>query len=117
MIYCGYMTSILDQSKLVDFCKMHDIAYLGVFGSASRGELTEKSDVDLLVRYQKEMSLLDHVGVAQELENTIGRKVDLVTEGSISRYLRPYIEKDLKTLYGQRSADSFFYRGSIPRGF
>lgn len=63
MIYYIYMTSMLDQSKLSEFCKTHHIAYLGVFGSASRGELTPKSDVDFLVRYQKEVSLLDHVGI------------------------------------------------------
>lgn len=108
MLYYVYMTQFSDTQKLIDYCKTHDIAYLGVFGSAARGELTGKSDIDLLVRYKNDnaISLLTHVGIQIELKDLLGRDVDLITEDSISPYIRPYIEKDLKTIYGQRSVSA-----------
>lgn len=99
------MTQFSDTQKLIDYCKTHDIAYLGVFGSAARGELKNASDIDLLIRYKNDndISLLTHVGIELELKDMLGRDVDLITEDSMSPYIRPYIEKDLKTIYGQRS--------------
>jgi len=68
----------------------YKFAYLGVFGSAARGEMNDKSDVDLLVRFEDdvEIGLFDLVKIEQELENQIGRGVDLVTK--LNKYVEPY---------------------------
>ena len=53
----------------------------------------------LLVNFKKPVSLFEHAGIVIELENKIGRKVDLVTQKGMSRFVRPFITKDLVTLY------------------
>jgi len=62
-----------------------------VFGSMSRGEETDCSDLDLLVDLEPSRSLLDQVGLKQELEQFLQRNVDVVVEGGISPYLEERI--------------------------
>ncbi len=80
--------------------KNHGAEYVAIFGSLARGEASADSDIDILVRFHHDISLLDHIGVAQELEDRLGRRVDLITENSLSRYIAPSIKKDLKVVYG-----------------
>lgn len=93
------MNQIIDRSKIEDICKENDIAFLGVFGSYARGEETQKSDVDLLVRFSKRKSLFDLAGVEEVLSKRLGRKVDLVTEGGLSPYLKDRILEETRTIY------------------
>lgn len=58
-----------------------------VFGSVAHGATDENSDVDFLVDLEAGRSLLDQVGLKQELEELLGRSVDVVVEGGISPYL------------------------------
>ncbi len=67
---------------------------VGVFGSYARGENRPQSDLDILVDFGVQISLLDLVGIEQNLSESLGIKVDLVTEGALSKYIRPYVEKD-----------------------
>jgi uncharacterized protein len=62
-----------------------------VFGSTARGDTTESSDIDLVVELDAGRSLLDQVGLKQELEDLLGQSVDVVVEGGIS----PYLEKQI----------------------
>lgn len=62
-----------------------------VFGSISRGEESVTSDIDLLVDLEPGRSLLDQVGLKQEIEELLGRCVDIVVEGGISPYLEQRI--------------------------
>ena len=62
-----------------------------VFGSMIRGADTDLSDIDLLVDLESGRSLLDQVGLKQELEDLLGRSVDVVVEGGISPYLEERI--------------------------
>jgi len=62
-----------------------------VFGSAARGEGGTASDVDLLVDMEKGRNLLDLVGFWQDLEELLGCRVDVITDGGISPYLRDRI--------------------------
>jgi hypothetical protein len=73
-----------------------------IFGSFARGENHEKSDLDLLVHlnYSFPTSLLDIAHVSQSLSDALGMHVDIVTEKSLSPYLKPYVEKDLIYIYG-----------------
>ncbi|MFZ3169628.1 MAG: nucleotidyltransferase family protein [Candidatus Methanoperedens sp.] len=92
----------LDRDKeisLIRVCKNNDISFLGLFGSYSRGEQNEKSDIDFLANFSKRKSLLDHVRIEREMSNILGVKVDLVTEKSISHYLVDKIKKEVKPLY------------------
>ncbi len=91
-----------DTEKLIDICRENDVSMLAVFGSAARGEATEQSDIDLLVKFSERKGLLALVRLERILSETLGRKVDLLTEGAISPYLRDNILKDLQVLYGSR---------------
>lgn len=91
-----------DTKKLAQICKKNDVSKMYVFGSAARGEATKSSDVDLLVEFSKQKSLLKVVSLERELEEGLGTKVDLLTEAAISPYLRDYIKKDLRLIYEER---------------
>lgn len=56
-----------------------------VFGSVARGDADETSDIDLLVRMAPGRSVFDIGGLLMDLQDLLGRRVDIVTE----RGLRP----------------------------
>jgi predicted nucleotidyltransferase len=89
----------IDTQELDDLCRQNDVAMLGVFGSVARGEATEQSDVDLLVRFSKPKSLLTLVRLEREISETLGRTVDLLTEAAISPYLRDRIMGEMQVIY------------------
>ena len=62
-----------------------------IFGSIARGEAGPESDVDVLIHLEPGRSLLDIVAIKQELEELLGCNVDVLTEASISPYLRERI--------------------------
>lgn len=69
-----------------------------LFGSTARGEGSEGSDLDFLVDMEDGRTLLDLVGLSQELREFLGREVDVVTERSLSPYLRDQILAEAKPL-------------------
>jgi uncharacterized protein len=79
------------RSEILNRASQHGARNVRVFGSAARGDAGAGSDVDLLVEMEPGRSLLDFVGLWQELEDLLGLKVDLVSEGGISPYLREQI--------------------------
>ena len=84
---------------LIDICRQHDDSMNGVFGSMARGEAKKESDIDLLVRFSKRKSLLAVVRLERELSEALGRKVDLLTEGALSPYLRERILNEMRMVY------------------
>ncbi len=91
-----------DTARLVEICRQNDVSMVGVFGSMARGEATEKSDIDLLVKFAKRKSLLALVKLERELSTALGRKVDLLTEPALSPYIRDRILRELKVIYEAR---------------
>ena len=77
-------------------------AYL--FGSYARNEADKNSDIDLLVEldYSKHIGL-GFVQMHLDLEEMLRRKVDLVSDDSLSKYIRPYVDKE-KILIYERAA-------------
>ena len=66
----------------------HGAHRVRVFGSVARGDARADSDVDFLIQLDEERSLLDHVALVQDLEDLLGRKVDVITENAIHWYIR-----------------------------
>lgn len=84
----------LDQAtrkKLVQVLKDHGATKAALFGSYSRNEAKEGSDIDILVELPKEQSLLDYVDLKLKLEETAGKKVDLVEYTAIKPKIRDHI--------------------------
>jgi predicted nucleotidyltransferase len=73
--------------------------FVGIFGSFSRKEERSESDIDILVHFQKPISLFEHADIVLDLEKKVGRRIDLVTEKALSRHIRPYVMKDIEILY------------------
>jgi len=88
--------------QLIDICRQNDVSMIGVFGSMARGEAKQKSDIDLIIRFSKRKSLLALVRLERELSEALGRKVDLLTEGALSPYLRERILKEMRVVYEKR---------------
>ena len=91
----------IDTQKLQDICEVNDISYLGLFGSFATGQEREDSDVDLLVDFKNTKSLLEKGRVIVELQKLFDREVDLVSRKNIKSSLKPFINKQLITLYGE----------------
>jgi len=68
--------------------RRHGARNVRLFGSLARSSAVEGSDVDILVSLDEGRSLLDLVSLKQELEDALGRPVDVVTERSLSPSLR-----------------------------
>jgi len=77
----------------------NDIIFVAIFGSFVTGDFTKKSDIDLLARFSKPKSLLDLVRIERALSRGFGRKTDLLTEASISPYLRDRIKNEMEVVY------------------
>ena len=87
------------QSEIDAICVENNISYLGVFGSYARGDNTENSDIDLLVRFSKPVSFFTMMDVEDKFSTTLHKKIDLLTEEDISPLIKPYVDKDVTALY------------------
>ena len=91
--------SVINAIKAYFSSQPVDKAWL--FGSFSRGEETESSDVDLLVSFDKsaKISLMQIAGMSIDLEELLGRSVDLVAEGSLRPYAAGTVNRDKILIY------------------
>ncbi|MFT7055807.1 MAG: putative nucleotidyltransferase [Roseivirga sp.] len=70
---------------------------LGLFGSFVCDQATSESDVDFVVEFLPEKKNYDNfIQLSDFLETLLGRKVELVTNSSISKYLKPHIDKSIE---------------------
>lgn len=81
------------KRKILPILEHYGVKKAGLFGSIVRGELREDSDIDILVEIEKDISLLDFVEFKLEIEEKLGRKVDLVEYGAIKPLLKDIILK------------------------
>ncbi|MBN2251938.1 MAG: nucleotidyltransferase family protein [Candidatus Altiarchaeota archaeon] len=86
------------RRKAVDILKKGGVRRAAFFGSLARREHTTKSDVDILIEFKGRKSLLDLVGLEQELEDSLGRKVDLVTYRSLHPLLKDRILREQEVI-------------------
>jgi len=83
---------VLEKNKEV--LKKYRVKRIGLFGSFVRGEQKKGSDIDFLVEFENP-SFDDFMDLVFYLEDLFGRNVELITNGSISPYIQPYIEKEV----------------------
>ncbi len=98
------MTTAVIKNKIVPILKRQGVTKAAIFGSVARGEAKKNSDIDILVKLPKSMSLLDFVGLKLDLEEKLGRKVDLVEYAAIHPLLKDSILKEQKLIYEQKKS-------------
>jgi len=79
------------KRKILPILQHYGVKRVGLFGSCVRGEIKEDSDIDILVEIEKDISLLDFVGIKLEIEEALGRKIDLVEYSTIKPLLKERI--------------------------
>ncbi len=86
------------REALLEIAARHGASNLRLFGSVLRGEERPDSDVDFLVDIAEDRGFDDYLAFAEELGILLGRRVDLITERSLSPFFRPYIEAEAQAL-------------------
>lgn len=91
----------LHSSAIGRICARHHVAELSVFGSTARGDARPDSDIDLLVAYQPEamIGLVAFNRLRRELEDALGRRVDLVPKDGLKPVIREDVLAEAQVLY------------------
>lgn len=90
--------------KIADYFKTQPVLKAYLFGSFSRGEETESSDIDILIVLDDSQHVgLKFFGMYEDLKDLLGRNVDLVTERSLASFARESVDRD-KILIYERAA-------------
>ena len=88
-------------NKLQTFFPAYPVEKAWIFGSYARGEETRKSDVDVMVRFDKEagITLIDYARIMNNLSDLLHKKVDLVQEGTLYKFAQASVEQDKILVY------------------
>ena len=94
------MTTGMMTKTIAEYFKMQPVLKAWLFGSFSRNEQTPDSDVDIIVLLDKSRPIgLKFFGMWNDLEELLGRKVDLVSEGTLLPFAQESAEKDKILIY------------------
>lgn len=97
------ISGAMDKSAILARLKPHEnelrkrgVLSLSLFGSTARGEECEESDIDLAVRFdpQARVGLFSYAGIADDLEQILGVKVDLISEPARKPWMQIEIDRD-----------------------
>jgi hypothetical protein len=92
----------LPQEQIDEFCRRHHIRRLAFFGSVLRDDFTPSSDVDVLVEFEPGKTPgFAFFSMEEELSRILGRRVDLNTPNSLSKYFRDEVLAEAEELYVQ----------------
>ena len=88
-------------NKLKSFFAIQPIERAWVFGSYSRGDETQQSDIDILVRFDNDaqITLFKYASIVNSLQKLLHKKVDLVEEGQLKDFAKDAAEKDKILIY------------------
>jgi uncharacterized protein len=87
------------KQKASPILEQHGVTFAAVFGSLARGEDRPQSDVDILVRLGRPTGMIGYMRLVESLESVLQKRVDLVTEQSLNKRVRPHVLPELKTIY------------------
>lgn len=82
------------RDEILQVATRHGARHVRVFGSVARGDDDERSDVDFLVEMEKGRSLLDLGGLLMDLQDLLGRRVDVVTEKGLRERIRSRVLRE-----------------------
>jgi len=82
------------------YFRSHPVLKAYLFGSVARGDDDQDSDVDILVELDRTRPIgLEYIQIHLDLEKLLKRKVDLITQKSVSKFIRPYIDQEKELIY------------------
>jgi predicted nucleotidyltransferase len=87
-----------NRKEIPRLASKHGARNVRIFGSVAWSAAGPESDVDILVQMEEDRSLLDHVGLMQDLEDLLGKKVDIVTESGSHWYIRDQVMAEAVSL-------------------
>lgn len=73
------------RAEIIALAARHGASHVRIFGSVARGDAGETSDLDLLVRFEPDRSLIDHGLLIEELQGMLHVTVDVVSEGALRK--------------------------------
>lgn len=82
------------RDAIIEIARRHGAHDVRVFGSVARGDATESSDLDLIVRFDPGRSLFDHGALMVDLEELLGVQVDVVSERGMRDRFRAHVIKE-----------------------
>ena len=82
------------RAAVLELARRHGARSIRVYGSVARGQATEQSDLDLLVEWEPDRSLLDVVGLKQDLEDLLGVTVDIGSERGLHWFIRDQVLRE-----------------------
>jgi predicted nucleotidyltransferase len=103
-----HLIASIPRDALAQFCRRRGIQALSLFGSATRDDFGDSSDIDLLVEFNPgvEPSLFDMLAIEEELASIVGRRVDLIErkhlEASSNYIRRKHILNSVESIYVAR---------------
>lgn len=86
-----YNEVMRQKEKIRQLAEARGAMNIRLFGSVIRGEENPDSDLDILVEFKPGTSLLDHIALIHDLEDLLGRKVDVVSEKGLHWFIRDQI--------------------------
>jgi len=82
------------REAILELARRYGASDVRVFGSVARGDNTEESDLDLIVRFEPGRTLLDHGGLLMDLRELLGMKVDVIDEEGMRPRFRRHVMKE-----------------------
>jgi uncharacterized protein len=82
------------RAAIIDLARRHGARNIRVYGSVARGQANDGSDLDLLVEWEPDRSLLDVVGLKQDLEDLLGVTVDIGSERGLHWFIRDEVLRE-----------------------
>jgi uncharacterized protein len=83
-----------NRETIIRLAEKHGATRVRLIGSVARGEARPDSDVDFLVTWGQETSLVDHAALMLELESLLGRKIDIASDGWLKPAIRESVFRD-----------------------
>ncbi len=86
------------RPQIMELARKYRARQVSVFGSCVRGEMRADSDIDFLVDFESDFRLTDIIRLSRNLEELLGRKVDVVPKQALRKELRKTVTSEMQAL-------------------